>query len=166
MSFAFRKEAAAVPLGTRKLQTLASRNLRSSTDPQRNLRPVPQKRHPQTTVDKPPILPMVDLGNAQRFADEGRLPDAAKICEEYLRTHPRSAEAYFLLGTIDAALGDQPSAEQRYRRVLYLNPEHEEALVYLALLTEAHGDMVAAARLRDRARRARVRAVNTEGSST
>ena len=40
-----------------------------------------------------------------------------------------------------------------YRRVVYLEPEHVEALMHLALCMESQGDTAAAERFRKRARR-------------
>jgi chemotaxis protein methyltransferase WspC len=51
-------------------------------------------------------------------------------------------------------MGDLPRAAECYRKVLYLDPNHSETLLHLALLSEKQGDIAGAQRLRERARRA------------
>ena len=57
------------------------------------------------------------------------------------------------MGTTYAAFDDAERAETCYRRALYLDPSHTEALLHLALLLDARGDSRAGDRLRARARR-------------
>jgi chemotaxis protein methyltransferase WspC len=94
------------------------------------------------------------LANARRLADAGRLQEAAESCENHVRQGGASAEAYYLLGVIRDAMGVPHAAAECYRKAVYLEPDHVEALIHLALLTETQGDIVAAHRLRERARRA------------
>jgi chemotaxis protein methyltransferase WspC len=56
------------------------------------------------------------------------------------------------------ALGDPNGAAAFYRKVIYLEPEHVEGLMHLALMKETQGDTAAAERLRERARRVERRA--------
>ena len=65
-----------------------------------------------------------------------------------------SAQAEYLLGLVEDAQGDAQGALVHYRRALYLDPEHYEALVHCAALLDARGDVVAAKRLLERADRA------------
>jgi chemotaxis protein methyltransferase WspC len=60
---------------------------------------------------------------------------------------------YYLLGLVRDALGDRDGAAAFYRKVIYLEPGHVEGLMHLALMTEKQGDLAAAERLRERARR-------------
>jgi len=93
------------------------------------------------------------LETAQRLADEGKLAEAAKICQAHLDATGPSAEAYYLLGLVQDAGSDAARAEDFYKKALYLQPNHYEALLHLALLKEKDGDAVAARVLRQRARR-------------
>ena len=88
------------------------------------------------------------------MADAGELSKASRLCEDYLKRQGPSPEAYYLLGLMRDANGDMERATDCYRKVLYLEPDHAEALTHLALLCERQGDATAAKRLRDRARRA------------
>jgi chemotaxis protein methyltransferase WspC len=53
------------------------------------------------------------------------------------------------------ATGDRREAEIHYRKALYLDPHHEEALVHLALLMETQDKKAEAQVLRARATRGR-----------
>jgi chemotaxis protein methyltransferase WspC len=90
---------------------------------------------------------------ARRLADQGRLADAAGHCEAHLREHGPSAEAFYLLGLVSDASGRTGEAVEQYRKALYLEPNHHEALIHLALLLQKQGDAAGAQRLQRRASR-------------
>jgi chemotaxis protein methyltransferase WspC len=93
------------------------------------------------------------LDAARLLADTGQLTEAAAICESYLAGKGPSAEAYYLLGLMkDAA--DDPEAITYYRKALYLEPNHYEALVHIALWLEKNGDLPGAQPFKRRAERA------------
>jgi chemotaxis protein methyltransferase WspC len=95
-----------------------------------------------------------DLATARCLADAGRLREAAAACKAHLRQEGGSSDGYYLLGLIHDATGEPLRAEECYRKVLYLEPRHSEALTHLALLSEKKGDVEGARRLRARAQRA------------
>jgi len=88
----------------------------------------------------------------QALADRGRLDEAVAQVQAHIAAHGPGAAAYHLLAVIQDARGDAAGAEAAYRKVLYLDPKHEEAVMHLALLLEKRGDSEAA-RLRQRVRR-------------
>ena len=94
------------------------------------------------------------LETARRLADQGELEAAATLCETFMRAHGPSAPAYVLLGLIRQAAGNAAQAEHCFGRAVYLQPDHYEALIHLALLMEHRGDTAMAAVLRQRAQRA------------
>lgn len=94
-----------------------------------------------------------DLTYAEQLADRGRLGEAAEICEVSLRKDGPSARAFHLLGLIRDGAGDQHQASEYYRKALYLEPDHYEALIHLALIKNQNGDSTAAETLRKRAHR-------------
>jgi chemotaxis protein methyltransferase WspC len=94
------------------------------------------------------------LKQAQALADAGALPEAADIARKYLKAHPASANAYYLLGVIADARGEQTEARGCYKRALYLDPEHGEALTHLAAVLGLEGDLAGAKLLLARAERA------------
>ena len=95
----------------------------------------------------------VDLAFAGQLADKGQLGEAAAICEDSLREQGLSARAFHLLGLIRDCAGDHHQASEYYRKALYLEPDHYDSLIHLALLKDKSGDNAAAKALKDRARR-------------
>ena len=95
----------------------------------------------------------IGLKLASRFADEGRLEEAVKVCEKYLKDHRSSVEALYLLGVIYDAMDEKQKADACYRKVLYLEPEHYESLMHLAYSAEKEGNASVAENLRARAGR-------------
>jgi chemotaxis protein methyltransferase WspC len=94
-----------------------------------------------------------DLAFAEQLADQGQLGEAAEICEVSLREQGPSARAFHLLGLIRDCAGDQHQASEFYRKALYLEPDHYDVLIHLALLKDKSGDSVGAKTLKNRARR-------------
>lgn len=135
------------------------------------------KRHrivPRTPVPAPPVArmrplaqalpaigqkaaPFNPLAQAQLLADQGKLLEAAVMCETSLREQGASAKAYYLLGLVHDAGLEAENAKNYFSKAVYLDPDHYEALVQLALLAERQGDAHNAALLRQRAQRAALR---------
>jgi chemotaxis protein methyltransferase WspC len=57
------------------------------------------------------------------------------------------------MGLVYDATGNQSEADNYYRKALYLDPHHHEALIHLAVLLERQGNMAGAQVLRNRERR-------------
>ena len=93
------------------------------------------------------------LEHAMRLADQGRLVEAAKECEAYLDAHRPSPQAFYVMGLVRDASGNHRDAAEFYRKALYLDPQHHEALMQLAFLLDGQGDKSGAKVLNDRARR-------------
>ncbi|VAX12824.1 Chemotaxis protein methyltransferase CheR [hydrothermal vent metagenome] len=94
------------------------------------------------------------LEQAFRLANEGSLAEAASLCEDWLQHNAPCVQAYYLLGLIREAAGSGQQAEEYLRKAVYLQPDHQEALIHLALLVEQRGDTAAAEVLYQRAQRA------------
>ena len=106
-------------------------------------KPVPSPEAARNTLDA-----VNELANADR------MPEALAACETHLREHGASAAAYCLLGLLRDTTGDWTEAAALYRKALFLEPDHQEALLHLAMLLEKQGDAPGAKRLRLRAQRA------------
>jgi chemotaxis protein methyltransferase WspC len=61
-----------------------------------------------------------------------------------------TADAFSLLGVIQQARGDRAAAVAAFRKALYLDPAHREALTHAMLLADQQGDARRAAVLRER----------------
>jgi chemotaxis protein methyltransferase WspC len=106
----------------------------------------------QTTTHTQKQPRRADLEYARRLADAGRLGEAAGLCEAHLRENRDSAAAYYLLGLIQDAQGDMRAVDS-YRRALYLEPQHHDCLLQLALHAERTGDRGRGETYRRRAQR-------------
>jgi len=113
------------------------------------MRPVPAPAAPQPQE--------LSLGEVIRLADQGRLDDAARRCREYIDRHGPSAASLHAMGLICDASSNAFEAASYYRKALYLDPNHQEALVHLALTLEKLGDDANAQVFRNRARRVQAR---------
>jgi chemotaxis protein methyltransferase WspC len=152
MAFAFRKGRAVskltMPAAATKIQRPAPR-LPAANAGAVARAPLPMTRPQEPTEEQVPPGPE----EAMKLADQGHFAEASRCCEEYLRRHGPSADAYHVLGLVRDALGNGDDATTYYRKALYLDPGHQEALAHLALLMERHGQKSEAEALWNRARR-------------
>ncbi|MFJ2289287.1 CheR family methyltransferase [Pseudomonas iridis] len=93
------------------------------------------------------------LANIAALANEGKSADARAACDQYLRSHEPVAQVFYWLGLLSDVAGLTLEAQGFYRKALYLEPQHPEALMHLAALLQAQGDSVGARRLQERAAR-------------
>ena len=121
----------------------------------RPARAVPRPVALATTPPRPvaPVMRSVSLDDARSLADQGQLEQAVAVCDAHLDLHGPSAEAYCLLGVVRDAGGHADEAEACYRKALYLDPRHADAVTRLALLVERRGGGDEAKVLWNRARR-------------
>ncbi len=93
------------------------------------------------------------LVQARRQADAGDYQASAAACHAMLASDPNSADAYFILGMVSECQHEPRVADDYWRRCVYLQPDHYEALCHLALLAEQAGETRQAAAFRQRAAR-------------
>ena len=103
----------------------------------------------------PTVTPVTEswIEAAQRLADQGKLTEAMEVCERNFHADTSSAGAFYLMGLLHDAAGRLGQASEHYRKALYLNPLHQEALVHLGAALMRDGDTEGAQRLFDRAKR-------------
>jgi chemotaxis protein methyltransferase WspC len=94
------------------------------------------------------------LAQARRLADAAQFDEAAHEAQTFLNLHGPDPEAFYLLGLIADARGRSADASDYYRKTLYLDPAHYEALTHLAALLDMTGDSAGAQQLMRRAERA------------
>ena len=122
-------------------------------------RPAPARAAPAPAARPRPVpvqapQPPADLlAEARRLADRGQLREAGEKCHAHLARVPEAAEAYFMLGMINELAGKMDLADDYWRRCIYLQPDHYEALCHLSLLAERNGNHTAAAAMKARAAR-------------
>ena len=153
MAFAFHKRESVTFAAPRKVKPTKvgspARTLRSEAS-RKSYLPIPENAPAETVKQKNNFG---DLAFAEQLADKGQLGAAAEICEFSLREQGPSARAFHLLGLIRDSAGDQHQASEFYRKALYLEPDHYDVLIHLALLKEKSGDVIAAMALKTRADR-------------
>jgi chemotaxis protein methyltransferase WspC len=135
--------------------TLRNAPMAMST-PARSQAPSPSPSTARATPAAPSVTaaPTADLlADARRLADLGQLKEAEGKCRDYLAQVPDSAEAYFILGLLNELTKKLRLAEDYWKRCIYLQPDHYEALCHLALLAETNSDAATAAALKARAAR-------------
>lgn len=128
--------------------------------PQRSAAPIPAKPRPFSTVSAqvvPIKAPHSDAGDLlsriATLANEGKSTEARAACEQYLSNHPPAAQVFYWLGLLSDVAGSALEAQGYYRKALYLEPQHPQALMHLAALLESQGDSAGARRLQARAAR-------------
>lgn len=111
--------------------------------------PAPRSKPAAPAAADPALL----LQQASRLADQGDYPGAKSACNAVLAIKPDSADAYFILGLVGECENKPGVADDYWRRCVYLQPDHYEALCHLALLAEQQGDAAQAASYKQRAAR-------------
>jgi chemotaxis protein methyltransferase WspC len=106
------------------------------------------RRASESSAAAVPGIAVDRLAQARREADAGTLDKALQSCQAHLAVAKPSADAYSLLGVIHQARKEQTQAVACFRKALYLDPQHEEALLHLLLLHQESGDEAAANLLR------------------
>lgn len=71
--------------------------------------------------------------------DAGQTDRALALAQWAVAMSPNNADAHFILGAIYLSEGDNTQAEKHYRRTLELNPQHNDCMVYLAIVLSSGG---------------------------
>jgi chemotaxis protein methyltransferase WspC len=108
--------------------------------------PPPPRSYEHLPLPKPRPEPIAE---GRRLADLGYLTEAQAVCE----AAPPSAKAFSLLGVIHLAAGRIDAATECFRKALYLEPDHAEALEHMILICNQRGEAEQAAGLRRRLQR-------------
>ncbi|MFJ2693786.1 CheR family methyltransferase [Pseudomonas sp. NPDC087336] len=163
-SFAFSRHSAPEP---EPLPTFVPTPL-PVPQPVRRIAPVPTQRRPFASVTQASrsVAPNKSdaaalLANVAALANEGRSAEARAACDNYLRHHEPVAQVFYWLGLLSDVAGSVLEAQGFYRKALYLEPQHADALMHLAALLQSQGDTAGARRLQDRAARSE-RAADSE----
>jgi len=102
-----------------------------------------------------PSLTTPSLEEARRLADRGQLDQALAVCQLFETQREPSADLYALVGVIQQSRGQTTLAHEAFRKALYLQADHREALTHLWLLARHSGDQATAKGLQRRLARLR-----------
>ncbi len=153
-AFGLRKESARPAPAVKPVARAAPRIARRAPPAIPAPAPKPAHRLAPVPVPAPPAPAATDLlAEARRLADLGQLKEAENTSRDHLAQSPDSAEAYFILGLVNELTNKRQLAEDYWKRCIYLQPDHYEALCHLALLAETNNDPGAATALKARAAR-------------
>jgi chemotaxis protein methyltransferase WspC len=156
LAFAFAKAAASgarAPATPPRVKSKPERSVRVPPLHLASHRPPPSSPSPMPSSE--PVEAACDwIEQAQRMADAGHVIEALEYCERHLSATAPSAEGFYLMGLLHDAGGHPQQAGECYRKALYLDPVHHEALVHLAMLLKVSGDVRGAQVLLERAQRA------------
>ncbi|MFK0086580.1 CheR family methyltransferase [Pseudomonas sp. NPDC090755] len=118
--------------------------------PARRPRDVMPKRVARVYVAEPSAELLAQIA---QLANAGNSLEAQAACTRYLQQYPPNAQVFYWQGLLSDTAGDSQDAVSHYRKALYLDPQHHEALVHLAMLLDSQGDSAGARRLQERAAR-------------
>ncbi|HEX5420782.1 MAG TPA: CheR family methyltransferase [Gammaproteobacteria bacterium] len=150
-AFAFYKPPRAAAQGPARAAPAATHH-RPKTDESKRRARLPFARPLESAVRASGAAPSLD--EIESLADRGNIDEAKRQCAALLEQDALNPRASYLMGLIEDASGNVSAATEHYRRVLYLQPKHHEALVHLAVILDREGNKAAAGRLYARARRA------------
>ncbi|WP_044873715.1 CheR family methyltransferase [Pseudomonas sp. LFM046] len=119
--------------------------------PVRQRQPLPRPEQPKAAVEGTDRE--AALAEIASLANSGRSNEAQVACEALLIRQGPSADVFYWLGLLSDVAGKTDEAQDYYRKALYLQPQHAEALAHLAALLAARGDRAGAQRLQQRASR-------------
>jgi chemotaxis protein methyltransferase WspC len=148
LAFAFRKAGVLPPKPKRKPVQLLN-----APAPVRLVPPAALVRQAVRAPPEPSRPPVADLVEATRLANQGHFVEAATRCEAHIHQCGPSAPAFYLMGLVRDATGNHPEAAVYYRKALYLDPNHYDTQIHLALLMDKQGDPAGAQVVRNRTRR-------------
>ncbi|BAU15485.1 TPR repeat-containing CheR-type MCP methyltransferase [Leptolyngbya sp. NIES-3755] len=111
---------------------------------------LPQTIPKSRVRSKPKKQPLTNLELARQLADMGQIEAAIAQCQAHLQQDCTNPDVYNLLGTLHQVKAEIIHAERYFQKALYLNPNHYNALLSLALLKEGRGDLQGAKLLQQR----------------
>ncbi len=153
LAFAFRRNVEPGPhrrsRRTGSPAAILTRTNRSHPSKSASISPSPPKPNPAANV----AVAEHWMEQAHRLANQGKLVEALEYCERNADCEPPSAETHHLIGLLHDAAGRVREAAEHYRKALYLDPQHSEALAHLAVALQKQGDALGAQRLLERANR-------------
>ena len=124
--------------------------------------PRPPDRSPADEAIESP-RPAIDdvLREAGSLANAGRHAEALALCSRCQQTAGPSARVFFLMGMLHRAVGELERAEACLHKTLYLDANHDEAFLSLAIIASQRGDD----RMAEQYRRSATRVLARKGAS-
>jgi len=86
----------------------------------------------------PPLTEVIRQANA--LANARQFAAALTMCETYQNRQSPSSELFLLMGMIHLSTGNIAKSQANFHKTLYLDPQNEEALLSLSILSAHGGD--------------------------
>lgn len=109
-----------------------------------------QAVQPEHVPRSEPVLATATLEMARELADAGRLGEARAACARLIDRNVADPDIYSLLGVVRLAQGAPEDAAVAFRKALYLDPNHAEAIGHMIVICIGRGDAAQAISLRRR----------------
>lgn len=126
---------------------------------------MPKRKPVSPAIAAHPVVSREVMPDAQTImqraidsANQGQFEEALTLCKEYQKIEGTTAASFYLMALITDANNDPAGALSLYRKVLYLAPDHIEALTHIAALLTSQGDLSGAKLMQQRAQRAKEQA--------
>jgi len=101
------------------------------------------------------------IREAGRLAHDGHVAAALQRCREHLQAAGPCPQVFYLMGMLHQSAGDLDRAEEHLQKAIYLDADHDEAFLALAVVATRRGDDA----LAERHRRSAGRALANKGAS-
>lgn len=125
----------------------------ASAQPKLQEEPVSPPKPPPVATPKHQPGTQPTLAEIREMADRGDLGQARELLQQLMQSGTPDAGCYALSGVLEESAGNRREAEKQFRKALYLEPAHVEAVTHLAWLLKADGRLDAAKNLLARAGR-------------
>ena len=139
-----KKSVARKPSGTTAQTSAVKKNSKPEITPQKAVTRTTSENATDSHASYEKIMTM---------ANNGKIADAIKLCSTYLEHNEKDADANYLMAVLHDADSNILKAEEYLRKAIYLDPEHVNAIIHMAVIAERNGDTKTAERMRLRARR-------------
>ncbi|WP_337841825.1 protein-glutamate O-methyltransferase CheR [Rheinheimera sp.] len=117
-------------------------------------KPAGHRQKPGRTEVLPQAVPVKKntglLEDIEQQANQGQLTQALALCQQALTELGPSARLFYVWGLLSDSLDQKGNAEMYYRKALYIEPLHTQALKQLTALLRAQNDHAAAERFEQR----------------
>ena len=121
----------------------------------------PDRTPADEAVESHPLSVDDVLREAGSLANAGRHAEALALCSRCQQTAGPSARVFFLMGMLHQAVGELERAEACLHKTLYLDANHDEAFLSLAIIASQRGDD----RMAEQYRRSATRVLARKGAS-
>jgi len=156
MAFAYRKRSDE----RRSEEKVERRKTTTVLKPERRAPARERRISVPATTPKRSVVTTTPVKNAENgleaaavLANAGRLDESERLCQKHLHVYGPDAEAYFLLGMISNFRGEKREASHLFRKTIYLEPNHYQALVCLSIMMDEEGIPADAEKFRQRSQR-------------